>query len=171
MKPLFSDKINHIETISLIDNGVTLSNDEEIIKTFSKYFCNIAKNLSVPKNCSIKKLSVELFTDPVILALKKSKDHLSITSINNKMTSMDNPKFSFRFVSLNETLDGVNKLNPKKFSQAADIPIKIIKENKDVASFHVFHNFNSALSACSFPTALKYFDVRPAFKKDDKTDK
>ena len=45
VKPLFSDKINHRETINLIDNEVTLSNDEEIAETFNKYFCNIAKNL------------------------------------------------------------------------------------------------------------------------------
>ena len=79
---------------------------------------------------------------------------------------MHNPKFSFRFVSLNETLDGVNKLNLKKASQATDIPVKTIKENKDVASFYAFHNFNNALSSCSFSTTLKYADVRPAFKKD-----
>ena len=155
----------------MIDNEVTLSNDEEIAETFNKYFCNIAKNLSLPESPSIKEPSIELFTDPVILALEKYKDHPSITSIKNKMTSMDNPKFSFRFVSLNETLNGVNKLNRKKASQATDIPVKIIKENKDVISFYVFHNFNNALSSCSFPTALKYADVRPAFKKDDKTDK
>ena len=87
------------------------------------------------------------------------------------MTSMDNLKLSFRFVSLNETLDGVNKFNPKKASQATDIAVKIIKDNKDVVSFYVFHNFNNALSSCSFPTSLKYADVRRAFKKDDKTDK
>lgn len=39
---------------------------------------------------------------------------------------MNNQKFSRRFVSLNETLAGVNKLNPKKPSQATDIPVKII---------------------------------------------
>ena len=59
------------------------------------------------------------------------------------MTSMDNPKF--KFVSLNETLDEVNKLNPEKVFQAIDISVKIIKENKDVVSFYVFHNFNNAL--------------------------
>ena len=171
VKPLFSDKINHRETINLIDNEITLSNDEEIAETFNKYFCKIAKNLSLPESPSIKEPSVELCTVPVILALEKHKDHPSITSIKNKMTSMDSPKFSFRFVSLNETLNRVNKLNCKKASQATDIPVKIIKENKDVISFYVFHNFNNALSGCSFPTALKYADVRPAFKKDDKTDK
>ena len=32
----------------------------------------------------------------------------------------------------------MNKLNRKKVSQATDIPVKIIKENKDVISFYVF---------------------------------
>ena len=62
---LFSDKINHRETINLIDNGVTLFNDEEIAETFNKYFFNIAKKLSLPENLSIKKQSVKLSTDPV----------------------------------------------------------------------------------------------------------
>ena len=75
------------------------------------------------------------------------------------MTSMDNSKFSFRFVSLNKTLNVVDKLNRKKASQATDMPVKIIKENKDVIFFYVFHNFSNALSSCSFPTALKYADV------------
>lgn len=59
---------------------------------------------------------VELFTDPAKLALEKYEDHPSIASIKNKMTSMDNLKSSFRFVSLNEVLDKVNKLKPKKAS-------------------------------------------------------
>ena len=155
----------------MIDNEVTLSNDGEIAETFNKYFCNIAKSLSLPEIPSIKEPSVELFTDPVILALEKYKDHPSIMPIENEMTSMGNPKFCFRFVSLNETLKRVNKLNRKKASQATDILVKIIKENKDVVSFYVFHNFNNALSSCSFPSALKYADVRPLFKKDDKTAK
>ena len=98
-KPYFSDKINNRQTINLIDNEITLSNDEEIGETFNKYFCNIAKNKSLPENPSIKEPSVELFIDPVIPALEKYKDHPSITSIKNKMTSMDNPKFRFHIRS------------------------------------------------------------------------
>ena len=105
LKPLFSDKVNNRETINLFDNGVTLAKDKEI---FNKYFCNIAKNLSLLEN------PFELFTDPAIIALEQYIDHGSITSIKNKMTSMDNPKFSFSFVSINETWDRVNKLSPKK---------------------------------------------------------
>ena len=155
-KTPFSDEINHKETVNLIDNRVTLSNDEEIAETFNKIFCNIVKNLSLPANPSIKEPSVEFFTDSVKLSLDKYKEHSRITSIKNKMKDMDNPKFSFRLVSLNETLDGVNKLNPKRASQATDIPVKIIKENKGVVSFYVYHDFNNALSSCSFPTALNW---------------
>ena len=45
---------------------------------------------------------------------------------------MDNPKFSFSFVSQNET--------------ASNISVKTITEIKDVLSFYVFHNFNNVLS-------------------------
>ena len=132
------------------------------MKKLQKHSINIFVTLhylSLPESPSIKEPSDELFTDSVILALEKYKDHPSITSIKNKMTSMDNSKFSFRFVSLNKTLNVVDKLNRKKASQATDMPVKIIKENKDVIFFYVFHNFSNALSSCSFPTALKYADV------------
>ena len=60
----------------------------------------------------------------------------------------------------------------KKACQVNDIAVKVIKENKDVVAFFVYHNFNnSLLSVSSFLTALKYADVKPFFKKDDKTDK
>ena len=119
-----------------------------MMKKLQKYsiniFANIAKHLSLPKNIFIKEPSVEIFTDPVKLALEKCNYHPSITPIKNEMTSVDNSKFSFGFLSLNETLDRVDKLNPKNASQATNILVKIIKQNKDVL-FHIFHNFNNAL--------------------------
>ena len=44
------------------------------------------------------------------------------------MKEKDQPKFSFHFVTLEETLKEV----AKKASQASDGPIKIIKENRDL---------------------------------------
>ena len=87
------------------------------------------------------------------------------------MISMNNQKFSFKFVCLNETLNGVKNSNPKKAWQATDITIKTITENKDLVSLYVFPNFNNLLSSSSFPTALKHADVRPMFEKDNRTDK
>ena len=52
-----------------------------------------------------------------------------------------------------------------------DVPVKVIKGNKDIIAFFIHHDFNSSLSNSTFPTALKYADVKPVFKKDDKMDK
>ena len=40
---------------------------------------------------------------------------------------MDHPKFSFSFVCLNDTIDGVSKSNPTKYSRATDKLAKAIK--------------------------------------------
>ena len=56
-----------------------------------------------------------------------------------------------------------------KTSQKSGIPLKIIKENEDVISYFLYHNFNN--SCATFPTSMKYADVIPIHKKDDKTDK
>ena len=111
-------------------------------KAKREYFANIKINniadISLPESPSIKEPSVEIFTDPVILALEKYKDHPSITSIKCKITSMDNPKFSFRFVSLNKALTRVNKLNRRKASQATDIPVKLAKKTNMLCLFMFF---------------------------------
>ena len=63
----------------------------------------------------------------------------------------------------------MKKLDTKKTSQMNNIPVKVIKENKDIVALFIHHNFNNSLSSPTFPTALKYPDVKPVFKKDDKT--
>ena len=45
------------------------------------------------------------------------------------------PSFAFEFVTLEETIKEVNKLSIKKASQTLDIPVKIVKENKDLISY------------------------------------
>ena len=47
----------------------------------------------------------------------------------------------------------------------------MIKENVDIISYFLYHNFNNLLSCTTFPTSMKYADVAPIHKKDDKTDK
>ena len=43
---------------------------------------------------------------------------------------MNNQKFSFKFVSLNEILNRVKNSNPKKVSQATDITTKLLQKIK-----------------------------------------
>ena len=87
------------------------------------------------------------------------------------MERIERPSFAFEFVSLEEKIKEVNKLSIKKASQTLDMSVKIIKENKDLISYFVNNNFNNALSSSQYPNGLKYADVTPVFKKDDKSDK
>ena len=99
------------------------------------------------------------------------RNHPSILSINKNIERIGHASFAFEFVSFEETIKEVNKLSIKKAFQALDIPVKIIKENRDLISYFVYNNFNNALSSSQYPNGLKYADVTPVFKKDDKSDK
>ena len=105
------------------------------------------------------------------MALKKYKNHPSITAITKRMKNLGNFTFSFNFISHDDIVKELNKLKTKKASQKTDIPIKIVKENLDIISHFLHHNFNNSLSCSAFPTGMKYADVTPIHKEDDKTDK
>ena len=87
------------------------------------------------------------------------------------MEKLGNPTFDFYFTSYEETVKEVNNLKIRKVSQKTDIPVRIIKEKIDIVSYFLYHNFNNSLSCSTFPTAMKYAEVTPIHKKDDKTDK
>ena len=106
----------------------------------------------------------------VEMALKKYKNHPSITAIT-RMKNLGNFTFSFNFIAHDNIVKKLNKLKTKKVSQKTDIPIKIVKENVDIISHFLYHNFNNSLSCSTFPIGMKYADVTPIHKKDDKTDK
>ena len=80
----------------------------------NRYFCNIVKNLSIPKYLSIEDQTSHLSADSEKVSNEKYKDHSSIICIKNKISSMNNPTFSHNFVSFEQTLDEINKLNTKK---------------------------------------------------------
>ena len=50
VKPLFSDKIFHQETINLVENGTILSDDLVVADTFSNYFNDFVKHLFTVTN-------------------------------------------------------------------------------------------------------------------------
>ena len=91
--------------------------------------------------------------------------------LRGKTSKLDNPNFSFQYTFFHQTLKELEKLDPKVTSRVNDTPVQVIKENKDAVAFFIHHNFSNSLSRFTFPTTLKYADIKPVFKKDDKTDK
>ena len=168
--PLFSNKVKAKTTIKLIENGETIDNEIKIAKIFNEYFVNTVKNLGI----LIEKESAT-FTEnnlsEVEIALNKYKNHPSINAITKRMKNLSKITFSFNFISHDDVVKQLNTLKSKKASQKTDIPIKIVKENVNIISHFLYHNFNNSLSCSTFPTAMKYADATPIHKKDDKTDK
>ena len=79
--------------------------------------------------------------------------------------------FRFDFTSYEETVKKIKNLKIRKVSQKTDIPVKIIKENKDIVSYFLYHHYHNSLSCSTFPSGMKYAEVTPIHKKDDKTGK
>ena len=115
------------EIINLTENGKILSSDADIADTFNGYFSSVVQNLNIPGENSM--LNTDLCINPVLEVVEKYKHHQSIIFINKKIREKGLPKFSFHFVTLQETLKEVALLSNKKASQASDIPVKIITEN------------------------------------------
>ena len=120
---------------------------------------------SIPKDPCFEDQTSNLRADRVKASIEKYKDHLSIICIKDKISSINNPKFIFNFVSFEQALDEINRLNSKKTFQTTDIPVPVIKRSKDVMALFIHHNFNNSLSSSSFPTGLKHDYVRPIVKR------
>ena len=120
---------------------------------------------SIPKDPCFEDQTLNLRADRIKASIEKYKDHLSIICVKDKNSSINNPKFIFNFVSFEQTLDEINRLNSRKTFQTADIPVPVIKGDKDVMALLIHHNVNNSLSSSSFSTGLKYDYVRPIIKR------
>ena len=98
-KPLFSNKVKAKTTIKLIENDETIDNEIKIAKIFNKYFVNTVKHLGI-----LTEMESATFTEnslsEVEMALKKYKNHPSITTITKRMKNLGNFTFSFNFTHM-----------------------------------------------------------------------
>ena len=101
--------------------------------------------------------------------MAKYENHPSILRIKN-YTKEKYLKFSFEFVDKLKTSKEINKLDGKKACHEHDVPVKLIKSNKDLFSYFIYHNFNNSLFSSNFSSNLKGEDILPIHKKKDKSD-
>ena len=165
VEPFYSDTISHKETINLAANDTILSDHQVVAETFNNYFNDTAKNLLAVTNKNFPKGKANGFIlnllDPVETAIFKYKNHLSVNGIRSKIWKPGNANFYFEYTSFDQILKELEKLDPKKTSQVNNIPVKVIKEIKDIVAFFINHNFNNSLLRSTFPTAFKYADFKP----------
>ena len=76
--------------------------------------------------------------------------------------------FNFHAISDEDMEKQLFYTNTSKSFQVNNIYPKIFKENRDIFSDILSNDFNNSISKAKFPDNLKYADVTPAFKKDDR---
>ena len=168
VKPLFSDKSSGDGKLVLIEGDDILSEDTKVANALNEYFNKVVENLGIENNDNIEQ-STDGISDPILKAIKKYEKHPSITRIKSKVKV---EPFSFKHITPELFETELQKLNAKKSVQPSDIPTKIAKANSDIIALYLSRDFNNnCVDAGIFPSALKFADIVPVHKKDNKTDK
>ena len=140
VKPFFSSKVGDNEIVTLIDRGKIVSEDREVAETFKSYFETIVENLGInSKFMSDEPVSNESVND----IIRKFQNHPSIIKIK------ENHQGHFSFSAV-EVEDVDREIDASKAIQQNDIPVKIIKANRDIFSEFIMHNFNEGISTARF---------------------
>ena len=128
------------------------------------YMENVVPTLNIPKPKPFPIATENL--DPFMPVIKSFDKHPNIVKIKTK--ALDST-FHFRKTSCNEVEKVISNLNIKKYFQHEDIPIKIIKMNKELIAKFKAKNFNSSIDDSEFPSELKHADIVPIHEKKDKS--
>ena len=78
--------------------------------------------------------------EPILNYINKFKNHPSIKVIKSR--KKEEQTFTFNYVSYEEVLNEVRKLQTTKTTQQNDIPTKILKENSEVFARYFQKNIN-----------------------------
>ena len=163
VKPCFSSTFGDNERINLTEVEKLVSEGREVTKTFKSYFETIAKNLGIN--------SKFMYEDPVSNesvndVIRKFQNHPSIIKIKENHQR----HFSFSAVEVEDIDRKIHLLDASKTIQQNDIPVKIIKANRDIFSVFIMHSFNKDISTARFPDILKMQRLNQ-FKEKSRIDK
>ena len=106
----FSSKNSKSDKIFLNDEGKTVSDENELCRTFCAYFANIVSDLQIRK-IHEDLSSIRSNHDPVLAAINMFQNHPGV--VNIKQTEF-NLTFSFKNTSDNEVRKIIKSLNVRK---------------------------------------------------------
>ena len=126
-----------------------------------KHFGDVVKELDIDRCLHTEPMSDAC--DPTIKAIMKYKNYPSILRINDKMEA--DSSFNFHAISDEDMEKQLFYTNISKSFQVNNIPLKILKENRNIFSDMLSNDFNNSICKAKFPDNLKYADITAAFKK------
>ena len=122
VKPLFSNKIQSSTCIALLENGIVESDESKVAEILNNCFVNITETLGIADEHRQEPLNDHM-DDPCLRTVKRFQEHPSIHKIKSSVKSTIN--FSFRKITVEEMLEQLQNLDPKKGSPQEAIPAKI----------------------------------------------
>ena len=168
IKPLFSEKNNLSKNITLVENGITISNKTEVAEKLNNYFIEAVENLEIEGFISDNNFTYSENVDENIdNIIKKYKEHPSILKIEGNVKVQT--KFNFSDITSNEIEIEIRKLDPKKATMENDIPTKVLKGSFDIVSNYLSDIYNNSKNAHTYPPSLKVAHVTPIHKANEKT--
>ena len=167
VKPLFSEKSNIKNSITLIEDGIVTSDKKEVAEKLNNYFIEAVENLEIEQFISEDDdtHSVNVNED-IYKIIKKYETHPSILKIKENVQL--GTKFEFRDTSDDDIFTKIRTLDPKKASIANDIPAKVLIGSNDIVCSYLANIYNSSKNCENFPNALKAADVTPIHKAKEK---
>ena len=163
-KPFFSNKCSPSEKMIIVEKETVLPDDKQIAECMNNYLVNVTKTLNIEKWPD--KESTMNTDDVVLKAIHKYSHHPSIIAIKSNVNVI--AKFNFEHIFPEEVLKKVKQLDDSK-SASGDIPTKIIKDTIDISVNKITDCFNASIHECSFPKAMKFGDISPIPKNNEKT--
>ena len=166
--PLFSNKTQSSSCITILENGVLESDEGKAAEILNNYLVNMTETLGIASEHEQEPLN-DHEDDPCLTIVKRFQSHPSVLRIKSSVKSTT--KFSFRKITVEEMLEQLQNLYPKKGSPQEGITAKILKTNGDLFCFPLTELFNKLVEESSFPDDMKNADVSSSFTKDDNLSK
>ena len=169
VKPLFSDKqTNSKKEMTLIENGEIITDEHLVAEKLNNFFTDVIENLDIePFLATVTNEDNDI--DSIDFIVKKYNNHPSILKIKGHVTN--NKSFSFKTISENEILKLIKNLDIHKACVEDDIPTKSLIENSDIISNYIANFYNDSIKNQFFPESLKFANLIPIYKKEDRTNK
>ena len=162
IKPFFSEKHKKLSKVILVGKDGIISKDTHIAEIFNNFYLESgAYDQTSADNEEDKHPEMLNILENI---LKYYENHPSVLKIM-EFVKFGN-KFSFRSTTPYETESGTTSLGPSKTFPLNDIPVKVLKECKDLISPFLSDIYNKSITLSNFPNSLKLAEVTPAYKKD-----
>ena len=114
-----------------------------------EFFVNIVPSLKISPKENYE-IDVGNDNEPILNYINKFKNHPSIKTIKSR--KKEEQTFSFNYVSYEEVLNKIRKLQTATTIQQNDIPTKILKENSEVFARYFHKNINFCIENQFFPS-------------------